>query len=75
MEFSLSSSNFTDLPFDKYAKDFIFVVNGKRYETSRFVADILSPQIRKYHFYDESHDTFIINLDYNQEMDDKKAEN
>lgn len=41
MEFSFSSSNFKDVPFQKYAKDFTFIINGHRYDTSRFIADII----------------------------------
>lgn len=61
IDFSLSPKNLEEIPFEKYVKNFTFIVNGKRYKTSRFVADILSPLIRKLHFVDESVDEFYIN--------------
>ena len=45
---------------DKYKKNFTFIVDGKRYETNRVVADILSPIIRNYHYQDESITEFKI---------------
>lgn len=52
--FALNLENIKRINFDKYDKGFAFIVNGKRYETSRFVADIISPKIMKYHYNDES---------------------
>lgn len=60
-EFSLNQQNFNDIPFEKYNQDFTFIVNGKEYQTSRVVADILSPYIRQLHFSDESTNEFTIN--------------
>ena len=57
---SLLNNNLKDIPFHKYEKNFTFIVNGKRYETNRVVADILSPIIRNYHYQDESIDQFEI---------------
>lgn len=74
MEFSLSPSNFRDIPFQKYAKDFTFIVNGQHYETSRFIADILSPTIRKMHYNDENLTEFVINTAL-KEDDQSKKEN
>lgn len=59
-DFSLSFDNIRDIPFEKYEKNFTFIVNDRRYETSRYVADILSPIIRGYHIIDETIDSFII---------------
>lgn len=61
-EFSLSFDNIRSIPFDKYEKNFTFIVNGTKYETSRFIADILSPIIRKCHYSDETIDEFNINI-------------
>lgn len=77
MEFSFSSSNFRDVPFQKYAKDFTFIINGNRYETSRFIAFIISLAIPKNHCNDENLLKWIANegdhskevnisFDYNQ---------
>ena len=54
-------SNIKSIPFDKYEKNFTFIVNGRRIQTSRFLADIYSPIISKRHFEDETFDEFTIN--------------
>lgn len=41
-------------------KDFTFHVNGKDYQTSRIIADILSPTIRKFHYTDGSVNEFTL---------------
>ena len=61
MRFSLGSISFRAISFQKYDKNFTFIVDGKRFETNRVVADILSPTIRNYHYQDESIDEFVIN--------------
>ena len=48
------------IPFHKYEKNFTFIVNNKQYETSRFIADILSPIVRQYHYTDESINSITI---------------
>ena len=35
------------IPFDKFEKDFSFIVNGKIYKTNSYVANILSPNVSK----------------------------
>ena len=39
--------NIERIQFDKFEKDFSFIVNGKIYKTNSFVANILSPHISK----------------------------
>ena len=39
--------NLQRIQFDKFEKDFSFIVNGKIYKTNSFVANILSPNISK----------------------------
>ncbi|KAK8854361.1 hypothetical protein M9Y10_016921 [Tritrichomonas musculus] len=58
--FSLSFGNMKGIPFHKYEKNFTFIVNNKQYETSRFIADILSPIVRQYHYTDESINSITI---------------
>ena len=58
--FSLSIDNLKQIPFEKYDNKFTFIVNGKRYETSRFIADLLSPIIREYHYSDETKTEYIL---------------
>lgn len=63
-------NNLKDIPFQKYEKNFTFIVNGKRYETNRVVADILSPIIRNYHYQDESIDEFEIKTNYKNQSNE-----
>lgn len=67
-QYSLDINVLRNLPFDKYNKDFTFIVNDKEYKTSRIIADILSPQIRKFHLADGTIDTFTIDT---KEISDK----
>lgn len=61
INFALSLENAKKVPLFKFKKDFTFIVNGKEYLTSRYIADILSPNIRKFHFTDESINEISIN--------------
>lgn len=54
MKYLFSLKGLKDIPFQKYDKDFTFIVDGKRYQTARIVADLLSPKVRKLHFIDPS---------------------
>ena len=69
MNYSINYVNIKDFPFGKYENDFNFIVNGKKYPTSRFVADILSPIIRKNHYNDVSNNEFIVDLQNNESPD------
>ena len=68
--FKLSIDSFNEIPFDKYEKNFTFIVNEKEYPTSRIIADLLSPTIRQFHFTDESINSFIINTTHQEESHD-----
>lgn len=48
-ELQLQLKRNQNIPFDKYEKNFEFIVNGKRYQTSRIVTDLLSPIICQLH--------------------------
>ena len=61
--FSLCFNNVKHIPFEKYEKDFIFIVNNKQYKTSRIFADLLSPIISQYHYIDETIDSITIKYD------------
>lgn len=39
----LKQSSILNVPFQKYEKDFTFVVNGEEFKTNRFISDLLSP--------------------------------
>ena len=64
---SLSFNNLRSIHFGKYPRDFTFIVNNKRYEASRFLADFLSPIINNYHFTDESINEFTLTTNENKE--------
>lgn len=74
LKFSFSSGNIKRVPFDKYEKNFTFIVNGKRYETSRFIADLLSPIISNYHFDDETVDEFTITTSQSEQIQENFQE-
>lgn len=59
----LKTDSVLQVPFQNYEKDFTFIVNSKRFNTSSFVADILSPTISKIHFNDPTMKEFSINTD------------
>lgn len=61
IEFSLNIDSIKEVPFEKYSNDFVFIVDGKEYYTNRIIADILSPIIRQYHYFDETNNRFYIN--------------
>lgn len=69
-EFALSTDCIKNFPFDKYGEDFIFIVNGQKYKTSRIVADLLSPIIRNYHQVDSTITTFDITIPNHEEGND-----
>lgn len=72
--FSLSLDNVKSIPFYKYENNFTFIVNGKRYNTNRAIADLLSPIICKYHYQDETIDEFTINIQEDQQKKDSQSE-
>ena len=73
-KFALNQENIRNIPFDKYVKDFKFIVNNQEYYTNRFIADVLSPLIKKSHYTDESINEFNIKTKESHiiaEIDDK----
>lgn len=65
IEIGLNNVPIPKIPFEKYKKDFTFIVDGQKYPVSRIEADLISPLIRNFHYTDESIETFEINT-YNQ---------
>ena len=61
IKFDFSLKNLKELPFNQYEQDFTFIVNGQKYQTSRIIADLISPIIRQTHFTDSTIDKFYIN--------------
>ena len=70
IEFALDSRNLKNIPLHKYTSDFTFLVNGKEYKTNRFVADLLSPIIRQYHFTDETINEFSFSINNKDNNED-----
>lgn len=62
IDFNLSLKNLTEIPFNKYEQDFTFIVNNEKYKTTRIVADLLSPIIRKMHLVDSTLSEFSIDI-------------
>ncbi|OHT13396.1 hypothetical protein TRFO_16497 [Tritrichomonas foetus] len=54
IDFVFNVQSIKNIPLNKFTKDFTFVVNGQKHETSRFIADLLSPKVAQFHFIDES---------------------
>lgn len=57
----LGTETIMNLPLQKYKEEFTFIVNGKHFKTNRLIADLLSPNICKFHSTDAANDTFTIN--------------
>lgn len=60
-QIKLKKSSILHIPFESYEKDFKFIVNGIEFQTSRVIADLLSPKISEIHKVDATVDEFIIN--------------
>ena len=62
LNYTLDTENIKNVPFNLYEKDFIFVVDGRTYLTSRIIADLLSPLVCKLHYTDRTVNEFIIDM-------------
>ena len=60
MKYQILSENLEYLNLNKYDKDFTLIVNSKCYQISRFLIDIISPQIRQLHETDPTLNSFEI---------------
>lgn len=60
----LLPSRIINVPLQEYENNFTFIVNGRKFKTSRIIADILSPKICHNHLIDELLDEFVINTRY-----------
>lgn len=60
MKFKLNLTRCKEIPFDKYEKNFEFIVNERRYYTCRLIADLLSPLINQLHNSDPTINEFYI---------------
>ena len=56
----LLTESILQVPVEKYQKDFTFIVNNKEYQTTRLVADLISPNISKTHQIDPTFSQYTI---------------
>lgn len=59
----LQTDSVLQIPFQNYEKDFSFIVNSSKFETSIFQVDLLSSTISKIHSTDPTVKEFIINTE------------
>lgn len=59
-QLQLKTTSILTVPFQIYENDFMFIVNGKGFKTSRILSDILSPKISQIHSIDPTFNEFII---------------
>ena len=59
----LQTDSVIHVPFQNYQKDFTFIVNSERFETSTLAADLLSQKISKIHLSDPTINEFLINIE------------
>lgn len=60
----LEESSISHVPVLNYERDFTFIINGEKYETSRIIADLLSPKISNYHLIDSTINSYSINTEH-----------
>lgn len=59
----LQTDSILQVPLQNYQKDFTFIVNSERFETSTFAAELLSAQISKIHLSDPTINKFSLNTE------------
>jgi hypothetical protein len=59
----LSAQGLKNIRFEKYENDFTFVVGGFRHSCPRFVAEFISPRVRRLHSIDETISMIDIGVD------------
>lgn len=57
----LQTTSILHVPLNNYEKDFTFIVNGKEFQTTKVIADLLSPKISNSHLLDPTISHIIIN--------------
>lgn len=48
----LKTTNILNVPIHTYMDEFTFIVNNKKFKTTRLIADLISPTISKFHLID-----------------------
>lgn len=57
----LQANSVKQVPLQNFEKDFTFIINSKKFETSSFVADLISPQISRLHSINPTTKEYVIN--------------
>lgn len=61
IQIKVQTDSLFHVPFQKYQKDFTFIVNGEEYQTNKFFADLISPNISNMHMNDPTASEYTIN--------------
>ncbi|OHS99298.1 hypothetical protein TRFO_34302 [Tritrichomonas foetus] len=61
---SLQEYNWNFISYDNYKNDFTFIVNGDEYQTTRFLADLISQKVNSLHLTDQMIDYFEVTTKY-----------
>lgn len=56
----LKTTNILNVPIHTYMDEFTFIVNNKKFKTTRLIADLISPTISKLHLIDPTINEFTI---------------
>lgn len=59
-DLQLNTASIVNVPLQTYQEEFTFIVNGKRFQTTRLISDLLSPKISRMHAVDPTIETFCI---------------
>lgn len=59
-QIQLQTSNILNVPLQIYEKDFTFIVNNEKFNTSRIISDLLSPKISSIHQLNPTLSSFTI---------------
>lgn len=60
IKIKLKASSILSIPFQNYENDFLFIVNGKEFKTSRLISELISPKICQIHSVDPTIESFTI---------------
>ena len=59
-EVFLKTTSILNVPINTYMDDYSFIVNNKKFKTTRLIADLISPTISKLHLIDPTINNFTI---------------
>ena len=59
-DLQLNTASIVNVPLQTYQEEFTFIINGKRFQATRLISDLLSPKISRMHAVDPTIETFCI---------------